>query len=232
MTLRALPSILRRQKSTPSGYMQPLPFSWAVLLILALLAPSVSMADDTAALDQLLAAIQHNVNQTRTVQCAFEQQRNLSLFAQPIVFTGKMELSRPDNLRWENLEPIPSVLIFAGDKGMRCNDDAEPVRFELAKDPMMRMVAEQIWTWVDGNYRQLQDRYDITLAGEAEIQLVPKNKEMADAVASVRVRFDQESLQPQTIEILETEGDSTVIRFSGYRINQPVDGKLFTTCYP
>jgi outer membrane lipoprotein-sorting protein len=209
---------------------------WSVLLLVLFSAPLPGAAEtispETAALERLLGDIRQKVDSTTTVQCTFAQERNLSVFAQPIMFTGKMELSRPDKLRWENLSPIPSVLIFAGDKGMRCNDDAPPVHFELEKDPIMKMVAEQIWTWVDGDYGRLRNKYDITLTGEHEIELAPRNGEFAGSITSVRVTFDGQSLQPETIRIMESEGDSTVIRFAGYRLNQPVDDRLFTTCYP
>ena len=206
-------------------------------LLLALAFSSLCIADETSTtemtpLDQLLSDIQNRVDNTKTVQCTFEQERNLSVFDRPIIFTGKMELSRPDKLRWENLAPIPSVLIFDGDKGIRCNDDAPPVHFELEKDPIMKMVAEQIWIWVDGDYARMRNKYNITLTGEREIELVPQSGEFANIITSVRVTFDNQNLQPETIHILETEGDSTIIRFANYRLNQPVDDMLFTTCYP
>ena len=210
---------------------------FASLLLFIFFSTSLCVATATGSskmtpLDQLLSDIQKKVDTTQTVQCTFEQERNLSIFAQSILFTGKMELSRPDKLRWENLTPIPSVLIFAGDKGMRCNDDAPPVHFELEKDPMMKMVAEQIWTWVDGDYARLLSKYDITLSGAHEIKLIPQKREFADTITSVRVTFDNQSLQPETIHIQETEGDSTTIHFTGYRLNQPVDDTLFSACYP
>jgi len=222
-------------------YTKKNPFLWtslfASLLLLIFFSTSFCVAtetgnNETTPLDLLLSEIQKRVDTTKTVQCTFGQERNLSVFAQPILFAGKMELSRPDKLRWENLTPIPSVLIFAGDKGLRCNDDAPPVHFELEKDPMMRMVAEQIWTWVDGDYAKLRSKYDITLSGEHEIKLIPQNEEFADTITSVRVTFDSQSLQPETIHIQETEGDSTTIRFANYRLNQPVNDTLFSTCYP
>ena len=209
------------------------------ILCLALFIVTVanSSANETetkgeASLEKLLTDIQQRVSNTITVQCGFEQERNLSVFAQPILFTGKMELVRPGKLRWENITPIPSVLIFAGDKGIRCNDDAEPVHFELEKDPIMKMVAEQIWTWVDGNYAQMKNKYDISLTKEMSLQMVPNSGQFADIIKSVTVEFDKQSLQPQTIHVLEAEGDSTTIRFTNYRLNEPVADILFSTCYP
>lgn len=207
-------------------------FCLAALLLGSSSSPAVETGNNVKSLDQLLDAVHQRVNDTRTVQCTFEQERNLSVFAQPIVFQGKMALVRPGKLRWENTAPIPSVLIFNGDEGIRCNDDAKPVRFALDKDPIMKMVAEQIWTWIDSNYQRLRDRYDISLSGPQAIQLMPRSGEFAGIITAVTIEFDAKSLQPRTILIRETSGDTTTIRFSDYRLNEPVKDLLFTTCYP
>jgi len=208
--------------------------SWFSICCLVFLTGSLSHATESgqAQLDQLLEKIQQRVSNTKTVQCEFEQERNLSIFAQPILFSGKMALVRPGKLRWENIDPIPSAMIFAGEKGLRCNDDAEPVHFKLEKDPVMKMVADQIWTWVDGDYAKLQNKYAISLVEDFAIRMTPSTGEFANIITSVTVKFDQQSLQPHTIHIQEAEGDSTIIRFSDYRINEPVPEELFTTCYP
>lgn len=203
-----------------------------VLFFLCVQPVDAAEQDAHASLEQLLQDIRQRVEATHSVRSAFEQERNLSLFTQPILFNGKMALVRPGKLRWENIEPIPSVLIFNGDGGIRCNDDAEPVRFELNKDPIMKMVAEQIWTWIDGDYMQMQDRYEISLVREMAIRLVPLSSEFADVIESVTVEFDKENLQPRTILVMETEGDSTRIRFSDYRLNETIDDTLFSVCYP
>ncbi|GAB4335740.1 MAG: hypothetical protein Kow0089_05600 [Desulfobulbaceae bacterium] len=211
---------------------------WFAVFALGLLlgSPGVSCHAGEAAgsddLDTLLAQVRERVGRTATVQCSFEQERALSVFAHPILFTGRMALRRPSRLRWENLTPIPSVLVFAGEKGFRCNDDAPPVHFELDRDPLMRMIAEQLWTWIDGDYAALRDRYEISLSGDHEIRLRPREGGFAGAIQSVTVRFSADTLQPESIVILEPGGDSTTIRFAAYRINEPVDEKLFETCAP
>lgn len=203
-----------------------------VVLLAADLSGAADQNGETAALEELLAGIREKVDSTRTVQAAFTQQRDLALFTRPIVFTGRMALRRPDQLRWENVEPIPSVLIFSGDKGMRCNEDAPPVHFELAGDPVMNMIAEQIWTWVDGRYGRLRDKYAVSLTKPNAILLIPQRGEFAGIIESVRVAFDPQSLQPEQIIIEETGGDSTTIHFTNYRLNEPVPDRLFKTCYP
>ncbi len=212
-------------------------FPTIMLLLLLLLAGTGIRAENIpdapdASLDRFLEDIKARVRDTRTVQCRFEQERNLAIFTQPVIFSGRMVLSRPDRLRWENIKPIPSVLIFNGDKGQRCNDDAPPVRFDLRTDPVMNMVARQIWTWVDGDYTKLRKDYSLALTGGDTLELTPKAGSTQRLITSVRITFDRSTLQPQTIRIGETGGDSTVIRFSGYQLNQAVDERLFTTCFP
>lgn len=206
--------------------------SCLVVLLAADLSGAADQNGETAVLQKLLAGIREKVDSTRTVQADFTQQRNLALFTHPIVFTGRMALRRPDQLRWENVEPIPSVLIFSGDKGMRCNENAPPVHFELAGDPVMNMIAEQVWTWVDGRYGRLRDKYALSLTESHQLQLIPQRGEFAGIIDAVQVNFDPQSLQPEQILIQEAGGDTTTIRFTGYRLNEPVPDHLFETCYP
>jgi len=182
-------------------------------------------------LDQLLQRVEHQASGTRTVQCSFIQERTLTIFSKPVLFKGQMPLSRPDKLRWENLDPIPSALVFSGDKGLRCNDDAPPVHFDLQTDPVMKMVAEQIWTWADGDYERLKNKYRIRLVDDNAIELIPADT-TGNVIQTIRVTFDQKTLQPSTVLVQERGGDSTKISFYDYLLNQPVDDALFTTCSP
>ena len=194
---------------------------------------SLVLAGETSRepLDQLLQQVEEKASGTKTVQCSFLQERILTIFSKPVLFRGKMLLSRPDKLRWETIEPIPSALVFSGDMGLRCNDDVPPVRFDLQTDPVMKMVAEQIWTWADGDYERLRNKFNIKLIEEHTIELVPASP-TGQVIQSIKVSFGQETLQPITVEVLENGGDSTRIRFSDYHLNQPVADAWFTTCSP
>ena len=182
-------------------------------------------------LDQLLQQVEQQATGTRTVQCLFIQERILTIFSKPVLFKGRMLLSRPDKLRWENLDPIPSALLFSGDRGLRCNDDAPPVHFDLQTDPVMKMVAEQIWTWANGDYKRLKNKFRISLVDDTTIGLIP-TETTNNVIQTIRVTFERKTLQPITVQVLEKGGDSTQINFYDYQLNQPVDDAWFTTCSP
>ena len=71
-------------------------------------------------LNALLLDIQKKSNQFQFLACKFTQERHLSLFSQPVLFNETLAIIRPGHLRWEYIDPVPSVLIFSGNTGLRC----------------------------------------------------------------------------------------------------------------
>ncbi len=203
-----------------------------ILFFLLFSATLPAQGQEGSPLQTLLSKIEKKVADTGTVQAAFNQQRFLKIFLKPVTFKGKLILQRPDKLRWENISPIPSVLIFSGAQGIRCNADAKPVHFDLQTDPVMKMVAQQIWAWADSSYNKLQDQYSLKLKEANVIELKPLDEKMAAAIDSIQVRFQDTTLQPEEIIILEPENDKTIISFSNYTLNETIEDQQFTTCFP
>ncbi len=205
---------------------------WYILSILLLFLPAnPCQAKNPDPLDQLLESIESKVAVTKTVQASFTQKRFLKIFIKPVTFKGKLVLVRPDKLRWENISPVPSVMIFSGDQGLRCNADSEPVHFDLQTDPIMKMVSQQIWAWADSSYSRLKNSYSISLKEAGVILLKPLEEKTATAIKSIEVRFHEKSLQPEEIIIMEPGNDKTIILFSNYILNQSIKDQSFTSCY-
>ena len=181
-------------------------------------------------LDALLLDIQTKSNQFESLTCKFTQERRLSLFNQPVLFHGTLAIIRPDHLRWEFIDPVPSVLIFSGNMGLRCTDNTPPVHFDLASDPIMRMVAEQLWTWLNGNYKKLEDTYTVSLRAPSSLLITPKDHGFAAFIQSIAITFSTESRQPELVEITEPGGDKTIIRFHGFIFNTQLPAATFTQC--
>lgn len=203
----------------------------ALMILFSFGSLSVHGAEEPADLEAFLAKVAEKVAETGSVSCKFEQKRSLAVFSKPVIFHGRMAVQRPDKLRWENISPVPSVMIFSGESGIRCNDDAEPLRFDLATDPVMKMVAEQIWTWADSAYDKLRDQYTITLADAHTVELIPHGGQLAETVAVIRVSFGSDTLQPETVLIREKEGDETELRFYEYVSGEQLPESLFNSCY-
>ena len=201
-----------------------------MLLPLLFIVPPV-FAEDNGKLSSFIHDVEAKAATVKTLTCTLKQERHLAIFARPVIFQGRMALEKPDKLRWEFTSPIASVLIFNGAKGLKCSGNSEPRRFNLATDPIMQMVSKQIWTWVNGSYATLQDQYRMVLLEPGPcLVLTANDTKIARAISSVKISFNPDSLQPTTVRIQEPGGDHTVISFSDFILNQPLDQSLFNRC--
>lgn len=204
---------------------------FAAFIVISILLQSAATFSRATELDELMDDIREKSAAINALTCEFTQKRTLALFKKPIVFHGQLALIRPNRLRWEFTAPVPSVLIFDDDRGMRCNDKNEPTKFDLANDPVMRMVAEQLWTWLDGDYSKLQNNYKIEKTGESAISVRPVNKPTSDIIQDIAIVFDRESRQPESVTIREPGGDETFIIFSAYQLSPSIPESTFTECF-
>ncbi|MBW1719827.1 MAG: outer membrane lipoprotein carrier protein LolA [Deltaproteobacteria bacterium] len=201
-----------------------------MLLSLLFIVPSV-FAEDNGKLSLFIHDIEAKAATVKTLNCTLKQERHLAIFARPVIFLGRMALEKPDKLRWEFTSPIASVLIFNGAEGLKCSGNTEPQRFNLLTDPVMQMVSKQIWTWVNGSYATLQEQYRMVLLEPGPcLVLTANDPKIARAISSVKISFNPDSLQPTTVRIQEPGGDHTIISFSDFILNQPLDQSLFTRC--
>lgn len=181
-------------------------------------------------LESFLQEIQQASDSVKSFQSLFTQEKNLALFSEPVMFSGRLALIRPEKLRWEFLSPIPSVLILNGDQGIRCTDQGPEETFQLSVDPIMKTVADQLWLWLGGNYQQLSKDYLLSRQGESTLLIEPKDQQMKEYVESIAIFFDKDSLQPAMVTIVESGGDLTRIRFTDGMVNQAISEQFFTRC--
>jgi outer membrane lipoprotein-sorting protein len=198
--------------------------------LLAVSSPQPVLAAESDELNGFLKEIQSAADQVHSFSSEFVQERRLALFTEPVIFRGSLTVVRPDRLRWEFISPVPSVLIFRGEQGIRCNDKAPPAHFDLGTDPIMRTVAEQLWLWLGGDYSRLNALYLMEKSGPAALRIVPKNQAMLDYISSVTITFNKTSRQPEKVEIADPGGDSTIISFASYVLNSSTPDVLFSRC--
>ncbi len=192
-----------------------------------------TVASETQSNDTLAAfiqEIQEASNRVTSFRCEFSQEKRLSMFNGPVNFEGELVVVRPDKLRWEFRSPVPSVLIFNGTRGVRCSDQAKPVRFQLENDPVMRAVADQLRLWLGGDYRNLESNYTLLKQEPATLVVKPQNPSEEKYISLIKIFFDEESLQPHRVEISEPGGDQTIIAFQRPIINSYLPDSLFNEC--
>lgn len=208
------------------------PITLLLSLFLVFLATATfANGEEKQTLPTFLEKVRENASHVQSFSCNFTQKRELSLFPEPVIFTGNLKLIRPDRLRWAFTAPIPSVLIFNGKKGLRCNENQEVNHFDLETDPIMKVVAEQLWSWLNNDYGKLEKQYSIEIASERSLRITPAERSTSEFIKSITITFDSTNSHPKLVVIDETGGDSTRIEFSEYVLNPPLPQSTFTRCY-
>jgi outer membrane lipoprotein-sorting protein len=183
-------------------------------MALILFSPFIQ-AFDTAELAQML-------QQPQNVQGAFAQQRYLKSLNQPMNTGGRFVLLPKKGLLWQMQKPFDNRLRVRADGIMQWNGKA----WVSAGGGSRSGQAQQIKLFLDllgGNTAGLEKQFDLQLSGNAKkwtLRLNPKTALMKQIFTRIDISGDA---VVRKIELNETQGERTVMTFSGVTVNQPLD---------
>lgn len=199
------------------------------LLFFLCLTPLAAWAAPVAGDDAVvLAQLQRLSADVATLQSDFVQEKHLAMFQEVLRSRGRFYFARPDRLRWELIEPVAAGFVLDGGKGRRWNARSgrqEP--FELAREPVMQLVAEQLFAWAGADFEQLRRSYRITVVQRAPVVLKLVPLAAGGFLDHLRVAFAEDGRHVALVEVHEQGGDFTRIRFVGATVNAPLRGDIF-----
>lgn len=200
-----------------------------ILSILLLILPCAVAAAEPAQPDALLARLQQKAAGVKTLQSDFTQEKHLAMFKEVLLSRGRFVFGRPDRLRWEIVEPVGTGFVIAGGKGRRWHartGRSEP--FTLEREPVMKLVAEQLLAWAGADFDLLRRQYKIRVVSEepAVLRLEPLAPGQG-FLDHLQVAFAPGGGYMTAVEVHEKGGDYTRIRFQEPVVNGAVAEDLF-----
>jgi outer membrane lipoprotein-sorting protein len=186
--------------------------------------------DHSAAKDEIFARIKQASSQVRTLSGEFTQEKDLSILENAPVSKGRFYYQSPDCLRWEVYEPVAMGFIVKGDTGKRWRGKTGPAQsFNLKKEPVIQIIAGQVFAWARGDIERLTAGYEITVMGDAPVvlKLVPLSATEKRYLEYIRLLFSPTEDYVSAIEIHETGGDATKINFIDMTINKTLPEETF-----
>ena len=209
-----------------------------LVLLATLLGPLTAPADEPQAGQQevphgkaqVLALIEKTVADVKTVSSDFRQERRLAMLRDPAVSSGRFYYEHPDKMRWEFLKPAVSGFLVNGDTAKQWKGkDTPPEEFDAKQNPVIRLIADQIFAWTKADFPWIEKRYTIDVARESPIvlKLVPKSSKERKYVDHLLVSFEAGTNYVNGVDIVEKGGDSTRIKFFNMAVNGPLENNLF-----
>ncbi|MCF8044638.1 MAG: outer membrane lipoprotein carrier protein LolA [Desulfarculaceae bacterium] len=193
--------------------------------ILPLIAPLTGNASS------VLDGIEKKMALTRTLTADFVQIKHLAMFETPVEIRGTIHMEKPDKLAWQVQSPIAYSLIMDGETIIKKDGDTGKTnRISIKGNPVMDTAVRQIKLWFSGEYAALEQSYKVAVQSESPVTVrfePGENNPAGRMLDEILVRFREDEKYISVIRLLETNGDTTEIRFSNIRINRKIPDAIW-----
>lgn len=191
--------------------------------------PSPSPADPALAL--ILQEFDRAQQDTSTLIAGFTEKKDLRLLARPVISRGELYYNRPNQVRWEYLEPDRKVFVITEDRYMAYY----PALKRAEEVPIKKFVGKRLFRFIGlgQSIEELGKYYEFQLATRNELKdthllvLVPRKKKLRDRVAEMKIWVDDATHLPRQLQYVEADGDSTLLTFHDLRSNVDVAAGRF-----
>ena len=169
-----------------------------------------------------LVSYAEKINQVKTLQSHFTEEKHLSVLSQPLESSGRFSFDKQvQQLIWIYEKPFQNGFLIEQDRVFRLkNKQKEPVKQAAGK-----MMAAQILVWLTLDFETLQKDY--LIAADKNVLTFTPRQPAHKVVKQITVWLDEKNPQiiPQ-VKLEEPNGDFTVWHFEGTRINTPLPEEL------
>jgi outer membrane lipoprotein carrier protein len=177
--------------------------------------------------------IKQKINQTasgiKTMQCDFVQTKHLKMLNDKLVSKGKMYYQKSDKLRWEYVSPYAYTFILNADKVLLKNQKRNDV-IDVNQNKVFKEIARIMMNSVVGNCLTDDKSFKTsftTTSTEWIATLIPQRKDMKGMCQKIILHFSKQKGVVTQVELMEKNGDKTLIELKNTKQNETLDAKLF-----
>ena len=165
-----------------------------------------------------------------SMQCDFVQVKHVKLLNDKMVSKGKMAYKQTDKLRWEYTTPYTYTFILNGNKIVLKKNQKSNV-IDVNQSKMFKEIANIMMNSVVG--KCLSDKKSFRTfikasSSEYEATLIPLTKEIRHLFSKIILHFDKQQLMIKKVEMLEKNGDTTIITLSNIKKNSTINDQVFS----
>lgn len=185
------------------------------------------VSDSEAA--KMISAINSATSSMKTIQCKFSQEKKVSLLKDKIVSSGKMYYASGGKLRWEYTKPYSYIFVINNNvvttkSGNRKNS------IDVATNKLFQNITRIMVNSVTGKSLSNNKDYSVTMYKEGSIwvaHLVPKDANMKKMFKYIRLYLNANHSMVSKVEMVEKNGDSTLIKLYDIETNKTISDKVF-----
>ena len=204
-------------------------------LLICLLSIVVSVNSQTYTLatksqiQEISANIQKTASNTSTIESRFVQKKTLSVLSETVTSDGIMYYKKEDNLRWQYNKPYSYIFILSSGKVYIKNDN-KVNSFDTESNKLFKEISRIMIGSVRGNLLSQNNDFTIQYYWSSKtvmVSLTPKSGELKKLMSLVKLTFSTSDWLVQSIELIESGGDNTIITFTEKNVNKGIPDTMF-----
>lgn len=180
--------------------------------------------------DAIIAKINAAVSKIETMQCDFVQTKHMKMLNNKMVSTGIMAYKQSDKLRWEYKKPYTYVFILNGTKVYLKKESRNDV-IDIKQNKVFKSIAEIMMNSVIGKCLTNNKEFKVSILdvnNQWVASLIPQKKELKQMYSKIILYFGKASSIIQKVEMIEKNGDKTIIELKNVKLNKPVNANSFS----
>ena len=198
--------------------------------LLALMVAAVAFATQTKDEQKIIQQINAVASSMKTMQCDFVQTKTIKMLNDKMVSKGKMYYQQSDKLRWEYTSPYTYTFVLNGSKVLISKGKRNDV-INVEQSKFFKEIARIMMNSVVG--KCLTDAKDFktsiqTTTTEYIATLLPQQKQMKQMFQKIILHFNRQKSVVTTVELVEKNGDRTVIELKNIKTNSAINAKVFS----
>ncbi len=179
---------------------------------------------------QIRQAITQAASAMKTMQCDFTQTKHLKMLNDKMTSKGRMYYQQTNRLRWEYTSPYSYTFILNDDKVLLKNKQRNDV-IDVNKNKLFREIARIMMNSVVGTSLTDDKSFKSTIAtngNEWIASLLPQRKDLKQLFQKIILHFNKHNAMVKQVELIEKNGDRTVIELNNIRTNEKISADMFT----
>lgn len=180
---------------------------------------------DDASLIAELEAMQRKLADVRDLSTHFEQEKHTSLLRKPLKSSGKIRMVG-NLMRWDTQRPAESTMLIAEDGIRLYYPEQKLIEVYRLDQQMARMAASPV-----PRIGVMKEHFVFGRAAAGElltgadegkflgVRLTPRQQSLRQHLKEVRLVIDRQSAYLKQMEMVDADGDRTVVKFDDLKVN-------------
>jgi outer membrane lipoprotein-sorting protein len=174
-------------------------------------------APPAAGADLGVEELMRSLAQVPSRTARFVERKHVAILNAPLESSGTLVYTAPGRLEKHTVAPRAESLVLDGDRlTLEDKGRSEKRTFALPEYPVIQAFVEGVRSTLAGDLATLSRFYQVALEGNERrwrLLLKPREQRMQDFVQEIRISGSLDRIR--TIEIVETEGDRSVMTITG-----------------